>query len=49
MFVHPEQREFVREALKNVDWNIYPDKKWQNSHQKQWKKVLSAPASYYGT
>ena len=48
LFVHPEQREFVREALKKVNWGIYPDKKWQESHQRQWKKVLSDPTSYYG-
>jgi hypothetical protein len=49
LFVHPEQREFVREALKRVNWAIYPDKKWQESHQRQWKKVLSDPTTYYGT
>ena len=48
LFVHPEQREFVREALKRVNWAIYPDKKWQESHQRQWKKVLSDPTTYYG-
>jgi hypothetical protein len=47
LFVHSEQRDFVREQLKNVNWNIYPNKKWQDSHQRQWKKVLSDPASYY--
>ncbi len=47
LFVHPEQREFVREQLKNVNWNIHPNKKWQDSHQRQWKKVLSDPGDYY--
>lgn len=47
LFVHPEQREFVREQLKNVNWNIHPNKKWQESHQRQWKKVLSDPTDYY--
>ncbi len=47
LFVHSEQREFVREQLKNVNWNIHPNKKWQESHQRQWKKVLSDPANYY--
>ena len=47
LFVHPEQRAFIREQLKGVDWSIYPDKKWQESHQRQWKKVLSDPADYY--
>lgn len=47
LFVHPEQRDFVRQQLKTVNWNIYPDKKWQESHQRQWKKVLEDPGSYY--
>jgi len=47
LFVHPEQREFVREQLKQVNWDIHPDKKWQDSHQRQWKKVLSDPGQYY--
>jgi hypothetical protein len=47
LFVHPEQREFVREQLKGVNWAIHPDKKWQESHQRQWKKVLTGPATYY--
>jgi hypothetical protein len=47
MFVHPEQRGFVREQLKSVNWNLHPNKKWQDSHQRQWKKVLTAPENYY--
>jgi hypothetical protein len=47
LFVHPEQREFVREQLKAVNWAVHPDKKWQESHQRQWKKVLSDPQDYY--
>jgi len=47
LFVHPEQREFVRNELKLVNWNIHPNKKWQDSHQRQWKKVLSDPSGYY--
>ena len=47
LFVHPEQREFIREQLKQVDWAVHPDKKWQDSHQRQWKKVLSDPGDYY--
>ena len=49
LFVHPEQREFVREQLAKVDWGVHPDKKWQESHQRQWKKVLTDPGQYYGT
>jgi hypothetical protein len=48
LFVHPELRDFVQAELKKVNWAIYPDKKWQESHQRQWKKVLSDPATYYG-
>jgi len=47
LFVHPEQRAFVQEQLKGVNWTVYPDKKWQESHQRQWKKVLTDPPEYY--
>lgn len=47
LYVHPEQRDFVRDQLKNVNWSVHPDKKWQDSHQRQWKKVLMAPGTYY--
>ncbi len=46
-FIHPEQRDFVKEQLKNVNWDIHSNKKWQMSHQNQWKKALSAPDRYY--
>ena len=49
LFVHPEQREFVRQQLATVDWAVHPDKKWQESHQRQWKKVLTDPEKYYGS
>jgi hypothetical protein len=47
LYVHPEQREFVREELKRVNWGVHPDRKWQESHQRQWKKVLEDPGTYY--
>ena len=47
LFVHVEQREFIREQLRTVNWDIHPDKKWQESHQRQWKKVLNDPPDYY--
>lgn len=47
MFVHPEQREFVRGELTKVNWAVHPDRKWQESHQRQWKKVLTDPGEYY--
>jgi hypothetical protein len=47
LFVHPEQRGFVQAQLKEVNWSIHPDPKWQHSHQRQWKKALEGPPSYY--
>lgn len=47
LYIHPEQRAFIQEQLKSVNWDIYPDKKWQESHQRQWKKVLTDPDEYY--
>lgn len=47
LFVHPEQRDFIRSELRNANWNIHPDHKWQESHQRQWKKVLEDPGTYY--
>jgi hypothetical protein len=47
LYVHPEQRNFVREQLKSANWAIHSNKKWQESHQRQWKKVLTGPGSYY--
>lgn len=47
LFVHPDRRDFVRQQLKDVNWGLYPDKKWQESHQRQWKKVLTDPTTYY--
>lgn len=47
LFVHAEQREFVKKELERVNWGIHPNRKWQESHQRQWKKVLTDPADYY--
>jgi len=47
LYVHPEQRNFVRQQLQQVNWNLHPDKKWQESHQRQWKKVLESGDDYY--
>jgi len=47
LFVHPEQRNFIKDQLKSVNWQIHPNKKWQESHQRQWKKVLDDPREYY--
>ncbi len=47
LFVHPEQRNFITEQLKQADWEVQAGKKWQESHQRQWKKVLHADDNYY--
>jgi hypothetical protein len=47
LFVHPEQRAFVQSQLRGVNWSLHADPKWQHSHQRQWKKVLEGPESYY--
>jgi len=47
LFVHPEVRAFVKEQLGQVNWNVSANKKWQESHQRQWKKVLEGGGSYY--
>ncbi len=47
LFVHPEQRGFITQQLQGVNWSVAGDKKWQESHQRQWKKVLNDPGEYY--
>lgn len=47
LYVHPELRAFIREQLQHVNWSLHPNKKWQESHQRQWKKVLTAGDDYY--
>ena len=47
LFVHPEVRRFVQQELASADWNVQGDFKWQESHRRQWKKVLTDPGSYY--
>ena len=47
LFVHPEQRAFIQQELLKADWSVSGDKKWQDSHQRQWKKVLNDPGAYY--
>lgn len=47
LYVHPEQRDFIRDQLQKVNWAVHPDKKWQESHQRQWKKVLTDKDDYY--
>lgn len=47
LYVHPDERAFVAEQLKGVNWEVQGDKKWQESHRRQWKKVLTDPKDYY--
>ena len=47
LFVHAEVRAFVSEQLQRVNWAVHPNKKWQESHQRQWKKVLTGKDDYY--
>ena len=47
LYVHPEQRDFIKKQLLPVNWAVSGDKKWQDSHQRQWKKVLNDPPEYY--
>ncbi len=47
LFVHPEVREFVGAELQNANWQVQGNAKWQQSHQRQWTKVLSDRPGYY--
>ena len=47
LYVHPEQRNFIKEQLEKVNWSVQPNAKWQDSHQRQWKKVLTDTTDYY--
>lgn len=47
LYVHPEQRNFIKEQLQTVNWCVQPNAKWQDSHQRQWKKILTDTADYY--
>lgn len=47
LYVHPEQRTFIQNELKKVNWSVHTNIKWQESHQRQWKKVLTDTDNYY--
>jgi hypothetical protein len=47
LYVHPEQRDFIKDQLQKVNWSVHPNIKWQESHQRQWKKVLTDKDDYY--
>ncbi len=47
LFVHPDHRTYIENLLKQVNWQQEGDARWQDSHRRQWKKVLTDPAAYY--
>jgi predicted glycoside hydrolase/deacetylase ChbG (UPF0249 family) len=47
LYVHPQIRAFVGTQLKKADWAVQGDARWQQSHQRQWTKVLSDRPEYY--
>jgi hypothetical protein len=47
LFVHPDIRSFIEQQLQHVNWSIEGNLKWQESHKRQWKKVLTDPGKYY--
>lgn len=47
LYIHPDQRPFIKEALKKVNWNRVADEKWREMYKRQWNKVLTNPATYY--
>jgi hypothetical protein len=47
LFVHPDIRPFIKQQLQHVDWSVEGDFKWQDSHRRQWTKVLTDPGKYY--
>lgn len=47
LYIHPEQRNFIKTELQKVNWVVQPGEKWQHSHQRQWKKVLEDKDDYY--
>ncbi len=47
LYIHPEQRPFIKEELRKVNWKVIADEKWRDMYQRQWNKVLNNPAEYY--
>ena len=47
LYIHPEQRPFIRKELQRVNWNVIADEKWREMYRQQWNKVLNNPAEYY--
>lgn len=47
LYVHPEQRPFIKQQLDIVNWQLVQDDKWREMYKRQWNKVLSNPPEYY--
>ncbi len=47
LYIHPEQRKFIKEELGKVNWKLIADEKWRDMYQRQWNKVLNNPVEYY--
>ena len=47
LYLHPDQRAFVKKQLNAVNWNVVEDEKWREMYARQWNKVLNGPADYY--
>ena len=47
LYIHPEQRPFIKAELGKINWNVIADEKWRDMYQRQWNKVLNNPPGYY--
>ena len=47
LYIHPEQRSLVKDALATINWQLVADEKWREMYRRQWNKVLNNPAEYY--
>ena len=47
LYVHPAIRAYINTQLEKADWSVQGDARWQQSHQRQWTKVLSDRPGYY--
>ena len=47
LYIHPEQRPFIKKELQKVNWNVIAAEKWREMYEQQWNKVLNNPAEYY--
>ncbi|MEJ7737664.1 MAG: hypothetical protein WKF97_09580 [Chitinophagaceae bacterium] len=47
LYIHPEQRAFIKQELNKVNWELVEDEKWRDMYRRQWNKVLGDPPVYY--